>query len=126
MGRHSEFTQETADLICARIIGGDSLRSICAEPAMPGEKTVYQWLAKDSVFAQQYTRAREAQMEVMATEILEISDERATDPTQVQRNRLRVDTRKWLMGKLQPKKYGEKVTLAGDAVEPLRIIVTRE
>lgn len=114
MGRHSEFTQETADLICARIIGGDSLRSICAEPAMPGEKTVYQWLAKNSVFAQQYTRAREAQMEAMATEILEICDEKAATSEAVQRNRLRVDTRKWLMGKLQPKKYGDKLELSGE------------
>ena len=32
------------------------------------------------------------------------------DSTAVQRNRLRVDARKWLLSKLAPKKYGDKLT----------------
>jgi hypothetical protein len=61
----------------------------------------------------------------MADELLEISDdasndwmarraksgdiESVPDNEAVQRSRLRVDTRKWLMGKLKPKKYGDKI-----------------
>jgi hypothetical protein len=60
------------------------------------------------------------QMELMATEILDIADDGSNDTYEtddgekvnqdhINRSRLRVDTRKWLMSKLAPKKYGEKV-----------------
>ena len=122
-GRPTEFTQDVADAICARLIGGESLRTICADPAMPADRTVYQWLAKDETFAQQYARGREAQMEAMAADIMEISDEPATEPVEVQRNKLRVDTRRWLMSKLAAKKYGDKVVHQGDAEQPVEIVV---
>lgn len=55
---------------------------------------------------------------MMADEIMEISDAPvgstqtgATDSGAVQKQRLQVDTRKWLLSKLLPKKYGEKVDL---------------
>lgn len=56
-------------------------------------------------------------MEAMAEEILEISDNTENDRTElglvnhenINRSRLKVDTRKWLMSKLAPKRYGEKV-----------------
>jgi hypothetical protein len=58
------------------------------------------------------------QMELMAAEIIELSDDKSDDVTgelkmpngvAVQRSRLMVDTRKWLMSKLAAKKYGDKV-----------------
>jgi hypothetical protein len=39
----------------------------------------------------------------------------------VQRARLQVDTRKWLLSKLAPKKYGERLELTGDPDRPLAI-----
>ena len=67
-------------------------------------------LLKDEIRSQIYARACEARAEVMANEILEISDsENNKDNVVVQRDRLRVDTRKWLLAKLHPKKYGDKI-----------------
>ena len=71
------------------------------------------------------TRAREEQAEFMAEEILEIADDGRNDFMEqddssaafkingenIQRSKLRIDTRKWLMGKLKPKKYGERLAL---------------
>ena len=57
-------------------------------------------------FAEQYARAREVQAETLADEIVSIADEDG-DP---QRQRLRVDARKWVASKLKPKRYGDKVT----------------
>ena len=37
------------------------------------------------------------------------SIEDVLDAEHVQRSRLRIDTRKWMAGKLAPKKYGEKI-----------------
>jgi hypothetical protein len=39
----------------------------------------------------------------------------------VQKQSLRVDTRKWLLSKMAPKKYGDKLELTGDDKSPLTI-----
>ena len=107
MGRPSDYSPEIAARICDLLASGESLRSICAADDMPAQSSVFLWLQKHSEFSEQYARAREAQMELWAGQIVEIADETNDD---VQRARLRVDTRKWLMSKLAPKKYGDKVT----------------
>lgn len=129
-GRPSSFTQEKADAICERIAGGESLRSICREEGAPNFTTVMRWLGDPELvdFRNQYARAREAQADFMAEEILSIADDgrndsytddegrQRTDQDVIARSRLRVEARKWLASKMAPKKYGERVTqeLTGD------------
>lgn len=136
MGRPSTFTKEMADTICDRIASGRSIRAICREDEdMPSVGTVMRWLADSESFQQQYARAREEQADTLADEIVAISDERETvtkddgavvfDSTAVARNRLRVDARKWVASKLKPKKYGEKLALAGDDESPLVVKVVK-
>lgn len=125
MGRHSDFTQQLADQICERIADGESLRSICEEDEMPNKATVFRWLAANKEFCDQYARARETQADSLFDEILAIADdghndwmlrkhgddERWVENGEVlRRSSLRVDARKWMAGKLRPKKYGDKVT----------------
>lgn len=108
MGRLSEYTPEMAALICERMATGESLRNICRDDGMPPESTVRMWAVDDrDGFAAQYARAREAQMDALSEDLLDISDGDG-DP---QRDRLRLDARKWLMSKIAPKKYGERVEL---------------
>lgn len=122
MARPSKFTQAIADAICTRLMEGESLRAICQDQKMPGQRTVYQWLNDKSEFQQQYARAREVQADRLAEEILEIADDGSrdtykddegnicTDHEVVARSRLRVDSRKWLASKMAPKKYGDRLT----------------
>jgi len=125
MGRPTDFTQEIAAAICQRVANGESLRAICLSEEMPGRSTVHEWLAKDSAFADQYAHARDAQADVYADEIVAIADEEAEDS---QRQRLRVDARKWVASKLKPKKYGDKVTqeVSGPEGGPVPVKVTVE
>lgn len=126
MGRPSEFRQETADAICERLAEGESLRSICLDEEMPASSTVFKWLAANEAFAEQYGRAREAQADTLFDEILDIADDGSNDwmvqntkdgealgwrenGEALRRSALRVDARKWMAGKLRPKKYGDKV-----------------
>jgi hypothetical protein len=105
-GRPTVYDAVVAADILARIAAGLSLRSICAPDHMPAESTVRLWATDDrNGFAAQYTRAREAQMDALAEDLLEIAD--GSDPD-VNRARLRVDTRKWLMSKIAPKRFGER------------------
>ena len=105
VGRPSKFTQDLADSICSEIAIGKSLRKICEGDEFPTVKTVFNWLRTDEAFLQQYTRAREEQAESYADEIIDIADTEA-DPNKA---RVRVDSRKWVVSKLLPKKYGDKL-----------------
>jgi hypothetical protein len=118
------FDQAVADEICERLAKGESLRKICGsdrDDFIPGRTTVLKWLCENEAFASQYARAREAQADFYVEEIVAIADGEglsiaigdeapATYPTDHNRDRLRIDARKWVASKLAPKKYGDKVT----------------
>lgn len=119
-GRPTLYTEQLAIQICNLIAVGMSIRKISALPDMPHSTTIIEWLSKRSDFSLQYAKAREEQTRMMAEEIMEISDDESKDLIErgdsliqnnvaVSRAKLRVDTRKWLLSKLQPKKYGERV-----------------
>src|SRR6185503_4878777 len=72
-GRPSKFSKAIADEICRRLADGESLRTICAEDAMPDKDTVRRWL-RDEVsadFHAQYARAREEQADSLAEEAID-------------------------------------------------------
>ena len=109
MARPSLYTQQLADEICERIAAGESLRKICIDKHMPSAVTAHAWLNRaDSAFLKQYVRARDCQADLYAEQIITIADGVA-DNEQTQRDRLRVDARKWVAARLAPKKYGDRV-----------------
>lgn len=112
-GRPSDYSEDIAKAICEDIADGKSLRKICDDENMPAKGTVFVWLSKHPEFQDQYARAREAQADLLFDETLEIADQydKAADelnPDHIQRAKLRIDTRKWIAGKLRPKVYGDK------------------
>ncbi len=124
MGRLLTFKQETADAICDRLACGESLRAICRDEGFPSEATVRGWVKDDvSAFAAQYARAREIGYDCMAEQILELADKsrlgrkvvrskngiETTESDMVERTRLQIEARKWLLSKMLPKRYGEKL-----------------
>ena len=107
-GRPSTYTEEMGNLICDKLTEGVSLRKLCMQPEFPTASTVYVWLDRFPDFAEKYARAREAATEDMLEDILQIADDDKIDPND---KRVRIDTRKWVMGRLKPKKYGDKQTV---------------
>lgn len=133
-----KWSSQLEEKICASLSKGDSLRTICALQSMPSQFTVFKHLHENEQFAKQYARAREIQAENYAAEIIAISDETPTcevpdpdggvsvrvDAAGVQRNKLRVDARKWIACKLLPKIYGDKLAHTGaDGDGPVELIV---
>lgn len=129
IGRPEIYTQELADRVCEKIAEGYSMRTVCAPDDMPGLTTVFKWLRTNDEFAKQYARATEERTEAMSEDILDIADDGSNDLMTIQkgkeiytvenkevtnRSRLRVDTRKWLMAKMKPKKYGDKLDVMSD------------
>ena len=85
---------------------------------MPSDVTVRGWALEDREgFFSQYARAREIGYPRMADELVNVADTVGGD---VQRDRLRVDTRKWLLSKALPKVFGDKLQLGGDGGEPIK------
>jgi hypothetical protein len=121
------YTDELGDKICALISTSPyGLSRICAEnDDIPKRAWIVQRLFDTPAFAAKYARAKEAQADLFAEEIIEIADTpvEATKTTlkdgktetvtgdAVDRSRLQVDARKWLAGKLRPKKYGDKLDI---------------
>lgn len=109
--------------ILRRLEDGESLRAICRTEGFPSRSAVREWAAsvdEGDEFPSQYARAREIGWEKMADEILAISDDTINDTIftetgekpnaeWIARSRLRVDSRKWLLSKMLPKVYGDKV-----------------
>ena len=137
-GRPSDYSEELASKICELIADGQSLRAICAPDDMPNRSSVFLWLAKHKVFSDQYARAREEQAETLADEIIGIADESYNDhdvddngnvrvnSEAIQRSKLRVEARKWVVSKLKPKKYGEftRTEVTGRDGAPVETVTT--
>lgn len=107
------------DAICERVANCEFLQTI-ADDCGVSRGSLTRWLNNDD-HAVVYARAREAQADKMAEDILRIADDgrsdtytdaegvERTDQDVIGRSRLRVDARKWLASKMAPKKYGEKI-----------------
>lgn len=118
-GRPSTFTQAMADLICDHLTEGKSLRAICRAADTPNASTILKWLGQYPEFAAQYARAREKQADTLFDEIVGIADEAGFTSERIAKARLQIDARKWVAGKLRPKKYGEKQLFGSDPENPL-------
>ncbi len=129
-GAPSKYTEEIANEICDRISTSNrGLAFICRDLGV-APSSVFKWLREHKEFSESYARAREAQADFLAEEMLEIADHNDADtvvvygadgkPKEVEdkewtnRSRLRVDTRKWIASKLRPKKYGDKIDVTTD------------
>ena len=120
MAYSSEEKTNIVDKICEDIVNGSALRNAIKSADISFE-TFYRWIDEDESKSKQYTRATELRAETMAEELLSIADAGENDvivneegvPVTnhhvIQRDRLRVDARKFLMAKMQPKKYGDKI-----------------
>lgn len=148
-GAPSIYTEELGARICAMIAEGKTLRQITATEGMPSMFAIMSWLGRGDKpgFNEQYARAHEARSELMAEELLAIADDECTmiradkhgsrdddgqgntevvfDSVAVARNRLRYDARKWLMSKMAPKKYGDRVAteVTGGGGGPLEVAI---
>jgi hypothetical protein len=124
----SLFNTELGDEICNRIADGASLRAICDEADMRDTATVFRWLLaeQNKDFCNKYKRARDIRADVLFDEIHQIADTpqmgtrtvrrgegdnstvETTEADMIEHRRLQIDALKWLIGKMAPKKYGDK------------------
>lgn len=110
------------DQICNYLVDNNtSLRNSIESLNLINRDTFYEWLKKYPEFADRYARACEDREDNIFEEILEIADESSGDVIKsaegkevfnneyAQRSRIRIDARKWMLGKMNPTKYSDKI-----------------
>ena len=115
-GRPSLYSEAIAEEICLRLCMGQSLRRICRDKDMPSRETVFTWLACRADFLDRYTRARQIQADIWHDEMIDLADESALDKLEIQKNRLRIETRRWLCAVAKPHVYSQRMTVKQESL----------
>lgn len=101
--------------ILRRVESGESLRKVLPSLKI-SSKTFYEWVASDTRKEKQYARALEERADLKFESIeTDYSEDPQRDPESgridsawVALQRLKIDSKKWELSKLMPKKYGDK------------------
>ncbi len=109
MGRPTQYNAERAKALCRRLASGESLLNICKDSKMPTRQGIYLWLEKHKEFVDIYARAREQYADAVFDGLFELAD--SATPQDVQVVKLQIDTRKWALARISPKKYGDRAAL---------------
>lgn len=139
-GRPSKYTPEIAQEMCKLLADGVPLREICRREGFPAWQTVYDWMYRDDKevaagrgvgLSGAIAKAREVGQDAMAerayqdmySEPERIMSEGGAriDPGYVQLVKARAEITLKLLAKWNPKRYGDRVQLAGDAENPIKI-----
>jgi len=117
-----DFDPDKFNKIIESIESGESLRKSC-ELVEVNRRDFYNWIDEDEDRKNQYARATKDRHDKIFEEILQIADDGSndtytddegrerTDHDVIARSRLRVDSRKWMLGKMNPKKYGDRINV---------------
>lgn len=140
-GRPTRRTPEVVQRIIEGLTAGTPLTVLCKADDMPGVRTVYDWMDADEQLSADIARARDMGWDAIAVEAMQIMDappERVVTEVGDERTESRIDSAavQWafrraelrlkLLAKWDPKRYGDRLALAGDQDAPLRITVTEE
>jgi len=133
--------QEKQDIIteiCEKVAEGDSVRKVLRENKLICRTTFYEIIDENEDLANQYIRACALREELIFDDILNISDKQdkdvyldkdkndVVDHNVIARSRLMVDSRKWMLGKMNPKKYGDISKLQVEGGDPNKPIIFQE
>ena len=118
----AKYSPELANTICEELSEGKGLPEVCKALDVTC-RVVFNWLIKYPEFLEHYKLARDVQAEIWAAEVITIADDgkedfvevtrpngtkyKKIDYENINRSRLRVDSRKWAASHAAPKKYGD-------------------
>lgn len=110
------ISDDLIDQIMLRIASGESMNKICTEDSMPTRATLFRWISENEDVRKKYELALSLRADWVFEEIIEIADEAvgttqngSMDSGAVAKQKLQVDARKWVLSKMAPKKYGDKI-----------------
>jgi hypothetical protein len=132
------YSEAVIEEICSRMSRGESLPQICRDPAMPNRWTVYDWLKRYPQFLERFNTARQRLYDYWSDDLIAIADDSTKDydengrldEERIARDRVRIDTRKWLLCHLSREKFGDhrlvqtqRLDAFGNPVDPPAIVI---
>ncbi|MCC8954100.1 hypothetical protein H8B02_11700 [Bradyrhizobium sp. Pear77] len=127
MGRPSTFTGEIFEAICERLADGQTLKQICRDPEMPDRYTVLRWIKNDDGRRRLYDQARRDGTDSLADDLIDIAWDTSNDSVVnergtvvcnhewIARSRVKTENIRFLIMKLNPRRYGDKLPEAIEA-----------
>jgi hypothetical protein len=122
LGRRSGYHEDIGLAICDRLVEGEAIARICAEPGMPPVTTVYWWLKTHPDFAELYRAARDIQAHVKFDQVWE--EARTATPQTAFLAKVRIQALQWQAAKLAPRVYGPRPEEA-PATPGLTVVIRR-
>lgn len=116
-GPKSSYTEALGEQICTLIANGETDGTIEKMPGMPSADTIRRWRVANEAFGGLYMRAREDRADFRANRIDTYVKNTISGKLKPDAARVAIDAEKWLAGKEQPKRYGDKVDVNLDASE---------
>src|SRR5262249_52428312 len=104
------YSPRIGELIAECMAQGKSLKAICGKKGIPSMSVVFHWLRVSDEFKALHARAERERAAWWGETLVALAD-RATE-SNTNAMRLKVDTRKWMIARLLPGKYGDRVELA--------------
>lgn len=139
MSRYKHMTEEIFERACELIEEGLSVRQIFQREDFPARSAFFRWLENHPEHRDRYARACEVRQDDLFDEIIEISNSpkwgevrkldgdgnvvEIKEVDMIEHRRLQIEARKWSLGKLNPKKYGDKLDLTsgGDKLKGIAV-----
>lgn len=122
------------------VASGKSLSSYCNQEGKPHIVTIMRWVSQSDDLKLKYTQAMKVREEVLFDEIIHIADTplegvttvdelgpngaivRTTVQDMTKHREMQISSRKWVLSRMNPKKYGDKVQVAGHDAGPLTLV----
>lgn len=108
VGRPSSYSEEIAELICERLINGESLLKITKSKGMPSRSAIHRWCRANPDFAARCAHAREEGTHFLVDKIEEMADD--TTELNYQSQKVKIAVAQWRAEKIAPRIYGPRVS----------------
>ena len=119
-GRPTKRTPAVIRRICEGLAKGRPMTLICEPDSMPDPSNVWEWAQKDQALSEAIARARAVGFDAIAQAAMDIADDPEED---VQRSKLRIETRLKLLAKWDPKRYGDKIDVEHKGTVDIEITI---
>ena len=103
------YNRKLDEEICQRIAEGETLLQICKDPRVPSYRKVLNWRNDSEGFFRLYILARVDAADHMGDRIIELIDKVESGRLEPHVGRTAIDGLNWLMAKLHPERYGERI-----------------
>lgn len=110
-----KWTDGQIDEMLGRMREGETLTSIATDPRMPCVQSMANWEAEQDEIGVAISRARELGWSARAEKAVAAAKEAEDAPL----GRLAFDAERWFLGKMHPKKFGDKTLHGSDPENPL-------